>query len=241
MPANVANSGRPRLPSASIAVFVIQLFCAIADYNAGHGKQPHRPQRRRIFRKLDPRTQGAGAGPATARHVHPHRQPVARHPGGAGQLGRRGAGRARQEDPRHPACRRLGVGGRRRPRHSVRPAPGRKRAGARTGVHPAARRRQVRQGQGRRLQLFRWPARRRCQRDQRAGQAARGHLLPRGQGGAHGVCRRRRDRAPAGARGRRRRAPQRHRGAGLAGRQSTSRPAPFRCPSCCTCCAARRC
>ena len=54
----------------------------------------------------------------------------------------------------------------------VRPAPGRKGAGGRAGVHPAARGRQVRQGLGRRLQLLRRPARRGRVGDQCAVEAA---------------------------------------------------------------------
>jgi topoisomerase-4 subunit B len=49
-------------------------------------------------------------------------------------------------------------------------APRRKRAGHRTGVHPPACRWQVRQGQGRRLQLFGRPAWCGCERDQCAGE-----------------------------------------------------------------------
>ena len=50
-------------------------------------------------------------------------------------------------------------------------------------LHAAARRRQVRQGRGRRLQLLRRPARRRRQRHQCAGEAARGQRLARRPGG----------------------------------------------------------
>jgi topoisomerase-4 subunit B len=73
-----------------------------------------------------------------------------------------------------------------------------KGAGDRAGLHPAARGRQVRQGQGRGLQLLGRPARRGRERDQRAGQAAGGHQYREGRW-PPGVLRRRRDRA-AGAR-----------------------------------------
>ena len=52
------------------------------------------------------------------------------------------AGRFRPAHRRHAACRRLGQCRRRRPRHPLRPAPGRAGAGGRDRVHAAARRRQ---------------------------------------------------------------------------------------------------
>ena len=70
---------------------------------------------------------------------------------------------------RHPARRRLGQRGRRRPRHPGRDPPGRGRVHRRGGVHPPARRRQVpqdRRGLG--LPLLGRPARRRRVGDQRA-------------------------------------------------------------------------
>ena len=145
-----------------------------------------------LRRSLDPRPQGPGARQAAPGHVHAHRQPAARGAGGDRQRGRRGPGRGRQAHRRHAARRRLGERGRRRPRHSLRPAPGRRRAGGRDRLHAAARRRQVRQGRRRRLQLFRRPARRGRQRDQRAGQAAGGDGLARRPAGHAGLCRRRR-------------------------------------------------
>ena len=95
---------------------------------------------------------------------------------------------------------------RRRPRHPLRPAPGRAGAGGRDRVHAAACWRQVRQGRGWRLQLLRRVARRRRERDQRAGQTAAGHGVARRPGGDAGLRRRRRDRAAGRAQGHRRRA-----------------------------------
>jgi hypothetical protein len=142
-----------------------------------------------LWRIVHPGAQGPGARQAAPGHVHPHRQPAARRPGGARQRGRRSAGRLRQEDQGHAARRWLGERGGRRARHSPRPAPRRKRPGAGAGVHPAARGRQVRQGQGRGLQLLGRPAWRGRERDQRTGHPAGSEQPPRRPPGPPGVCR----------------------------------------------------
>ncbi len=82
---------------------------------------------------------------------------------------------------RHAAHRWLGQRRRRWPGHSLWPAPRRKRPGGRAGLHPPARGRQVRQGQGRRLQLLGRPARRGRERDQCAVHPPGSDQLPRGR------------------------------------------------------------
>ncbi len=125
-------------------------------------ESPHGDQARQIRRSIDPRAEGPRARQAAPGHVHPHREPAALHPGGDRQRRRRGARRLRQAPRADAACRRLGQRRGRRPRHSVRPAPRGAGAGGRDRLHAAARRRQVRQGRGRRVQLLRRPARRRA-------------------------------------------------------------------------------
>ena len=99
----------------------------------------------------------------------------------------------RQAHRRDAARRRLGQRRGRRPRHSVRPAPGREGAGRRDRLHAAARRRQVRQGRGRRLQLLGRPARRRRERDQRARRSgSRSRVWREGQVATIALRRRRR-------------------------------------------------
>ena len=107
----------------------------------------------------------------------------------------------------------------RRPRHPLRPAPRGAGAGGRDRLHPAARRRQVRQGLGRGLQLLGRPARRGRQRDQCAVAAPGGERLARGPGGRADLLGRRCDRATDAAQDRLRRAQDRHHGARLARRQ----------------------
>ena len=100
--------------------------------------------------------------------------------------------------------------------------PEEERAGGRDRLHAAACRRQVRQGRQRRLQLLGRPARRRRERDQCAGEAARGDGVPRRPGGDARVFGRRGDRAAGRAPCRQGRPPVGHDGARLAGCRSTS-------------------
>ena len=130
----------------------IQFFSRRLTTIRPHGDSPQDSnqflRRLRLLRRLDPRAQGPRARQAAPGHVHPHGQPAAHHPGSDRQRGRRSARGPRQEDQGHAACRRLGRHRGRRPRHSLRPASRGKSPGDRTRLHPSARRRQVRQGQG---------------------------------------------------------------------------------------------
>ena len=116
---------------------------------------------------------------------------------------------------RHAAQGRLGRGRGRRPRHPGGHAPGGEKARGRSGVHDAARRRQVREIGRRRVPHLRRPARRGRRGHQRAVQAARSHRVPRRPGAQHGL-RGRRARAEAEKREIEQREAHRHHGALLA-------------------------
>ena len=178
-----------------------------------HGEQ----QAGEVRGRIDPRTEGSRAGKAAAGHVHAYRKPAAHRAGGDRQRGGRSARRLRQAHRADLAQRRLGERRRRRPRHPVRTASRREGAGARDRLHALARRRQVRQGRWRRLQLFRRVAWRRRQRHQRLGAEAGGDGVSRRPGGDDRVQRRRCRRAAEAAQGHAGRSQARHVGARLAG------------------------
>ncbi len=140
----------------------------------------HEQENSRLRRILLSRAEGSGTGARAPGHVHPDRFAHAHHSGGGRQRCGRGAGRIRQEHPRHAACGRFRHRGRRRPRHSGRPASRGTGAGGGAGLHASARRRQVRQEvRPGRLCLLRRAAWRRRRRHQclvdagRSGGAAR--------------------------------------------------------------------
>ena len=129
------------------------------NYSRGsliHRKRHHRPRRAR-------------ARPQAPRHVHRRRRqhrPAPPRLGDPRQLDRRGDERPRLEHPRHAAQGRLvDHHRRRRPRHSGGRAPEDEEERARSDLHRAPCRRQVR---GRQLQDRRRPSRRRRERRQRA-------------------------------------------------------------------------
>ena len=100
-----------------------------------------------VRRCVDHRPRGSRRRPQAAGHVHRlDRRARPAPPGlrGGRQLRRRGAGRVLRHDRRHPAGRRRRPGGRQRPRHPGRRAPGREAARRRGRADRAARRRQVR-------------------------------------------------------------------------------------------------
>ncbi len=100
-----------------------------------------------IRRQRDPGPGGPGGGAQAPGHVHRVDGRAGTAPPGVGdrgQLGRRGAGRARRPHRDRAAVRRGGAGRRQRARHPHRHAPGGAEAGGRGRHDGAARRRQVR-------------------------------------------------------------------------------------------------
>ncbi len=179
----------------------------------------HEESPRGLQRSIDQGAQGPRARQAAARHVHAHREPAAHHPGSHRQRLRRGARRLRQADHGHAARRPVRLGRGRRPRHPVRPAPRRGRAGRRDRLHAPARGRQVRQGRRRRLHLLGRPARRGRLGHQRAGHAPGRDGLARRQDRRARLRARRRGQAAGHAERGPRREEVRHARARLAGRQ----------------------
>ena len=133
-----------------------------------------------LYRKRHHCSRGAGAGSQASGHVHRRgrrRRLASSGVGDARQLHRRGDERLRLEHRRHAARGRLlGDDCRRRPRHPGRQASEDEEERARSHLHDAACRRQVR---ARQLQDLRRPARRRRERGQCAVEGAGRHGAPR--------------------------------------------------------------